>query len=74
MGFPIRHPDRDRIREALFVEGIYPPVHWDLRGSVPEDFAESHRLAGHILTLLCDQRYGRGDMERMTACVRKALT
>ena len=72
LGFPIRHAQRDRVRQALFAQQIYPPVHWDLGGRVPALFAESHRLSREIMTLPCDQRYDRGHMQRIAACVRSA--
>jgi len=73
LGFPVRVADRERVRQGLFAEGIYPPVHWDLAGRVPEEFRESHRLSREILTLVCDQRYSAEDMRRTAACVRRSL-
>lgn len=72
LGFPIRIADRDRVRHALFAAQIYPPVHWPLAGVVPEKFAESHRLSSEIMTLPCDQRLQRSDIDRMVALVRQA--
>ncbi len=69
LGFPVRHRSRDRIRDRLYSEEIYPPVHWPLAGFVPGTFRESHELAGEILTLPCDQRYGREHMERIARLV-----
>ena len=57
LGFPVIHKQRDRIRESLFQKQIYPPVHWPIKGIVPGQFIESHRLANNIMTLPCDQRY-----------------
>lgn len=73
LGFPIRVKERDRIRERLFGQRIYPPVHWALGDLVPEKFAESHRLSAEIMTLPCDQRYGEHDMERVARAVRAAV-
>lgn len=61
-GFPVRHQQRNHIRESLFQKQIYPPVHWTIDGAVPEEFHESHRLSDHIMTLLCDQRYLTSDI------------
>jgi len=72
LGFPIRHPQRDRVRQCLFDEQIYPPVHWPIAGIVPTEFRNSHRLAQQIMTLPCDQRYDRRDMERMASCLKRA--
>ena len=64
LGFPVRLEDRDRIRQLLFDQQIFPPVHWDIRRFVPESFQDSHRLSRHVLTLVCDQRYDAEDMHR----------
>lgn len=69
LGFPIRAARRDALRQALFAEEIFPPVHWPLDARVDPAFEASHRLAREILTLPCDQRYEPGDMERMAAVV-----
>jgi dTDP-4-amino-4,6-dideoxygalactose transaminase len=73
LGFPVRTPLRDAVRDALFAHEIYPPVHWPLVGVVPGRFAGSHRLAAEIMTLPCDQRYEGTEMERMATLVRGAL-
>ena len=73
LGFPVRVPRRDQVRQTLFAHEIYPAVHWPLGGVVPERFEASHRLAAEIMTLPCDQRCGPADMERMAALVRGAL-
>jgi len=70
LGFPITVRNRNELRQALFDENIYPPIHWELSDTVPEQFAESYQLSQHILTLICDQRYCREDMERMIQFVR----
>lgn len=70
LGFPVRIRDRDRLRQALFDAEIYPAVHWPIAGVVPAEFETSHRLAGEIMTLPCDQRYARSDMERILARMR----
>lgn len=71
LGFPIRVKNRDRLRQALFDHEIYPPIHWLIEGVVPQEFGDSHRLASEIMTLPCDQRYGRDDMERMLEVVMR---
>lgn len=73
LGFPIRMANRDAVRQALFDDRIYPPVHWSLDGFVPARYEDSFRLSRDIMTLPCDQRYGPEDMERMAATIlRKA--
>jgi hypothetical protein len=71
LGFPIRVQNRDRVRRSLFGEQIYPPLHWDIAGFVPAEFAGSHYLANEIMTLPCDQRYGRGDMQHMASKLKR---
>lgn len=73
LGFPIRLAARDRARQALFAADIFPPVHWPLDDVVPRSFTESHKLACHIMTLPCDQRYDLSEMKRLVNCVRRAL-
>ena len=73
LGFPIRHVDRDQIRESLFKEQIYPPIHWALNHAIPEYFNKSHNLANHIMTLPSDQRYNHEDMCRIVNIVQKEL-
>lgn len=73
LGFPLRVPQREEVRQRLFEQQIYPPVHWPLAGIVPGQFRESHRLAAELMTLPCDQRCNEGDMEWVAACVRAAI-
>lgn len=72
-GFPIVVDDREGLRKWLFANCIYPPVHWDIDGIVPNEFVNSHMLSKTIMTLPCDYRYGLDDMERMIACVTNYL-
>jgi dTDP-4-amino-4,6-dideoxygalactose transaminase len=69
LGFPIRLPDRDKVRQVLFDQDIFPPWHWSIEGVVPEGFQDSHRLAAEIMTLPCDQRYDSSDMQRMARLI-----
>ncbi len=73
LGFPIRVKNRDRVRQALFENKIYPPVHWPIHDIVPEKFRDSHRLAEEMMTLPCDQRYDSRAMGRMAFYVRDVL-
>ncbi len=74
LGFPIRLRHRDAVREVLYRHEIYPPVHWPLQDIVPEEFGDSHRLSGEIMTLPCDQRYDVHDMEWMAEIVLNAAS
>jgi hypothetical protein len=66
VGFPVRHRDRDSVRQALIREDIFPPIHWDLREFIPGSFTASHALARETMTLPCDQRYDADDMRRIS--------
>jgi hypothetical protein len=74
LGFPIRLRKRDQVRRSLFKERIYPAVHWDIHDFVPAEFASSHRLAREIMTLPCDQRYGRDEMQRMVSKLKRYIS
>ena len=56
---------RDRKRQSLIDALIFPPLHWSFDNVVPNEFTDSHDLAGRVLTLPCDQRYDRSDMMRI---------
>jgi hypothetical protein len=74
IGFPVRFKNRDRLLQALFKVGIYPPVHWRITGIVPLCFSKSHELSAEIMTLPCDQRYDIEDMDRMAESLLKEFT
>jgi dTDP-4-amino-4,6-dideoxygalactose transaminase len=71
VGFPIRARNRDSLRQALFAHQIYPPVHWQIAGVVPDAFKECHLVSSEIMTLPCDQRYTTTDMEWMAEIVQR---
>ena len=71
LGFPVRIMNRDNVRQSLFKERIYPPVHWLIKGIVPDTFRDSHILSNKIMTLPCDQRYDVEDMERVARLIQK---
>jgi dTDP-4-amino-4,6-dideoxygalactose transaminase len=73
LGFPVRDCRRNVIRDKLFQEQIYPPVHWLLDKVTPNKFHESHNLSDNIMTLPCDQRYDKSDMERIAQIVLENL-
>jgi hypothetical protein len=48
---------REALKDKLIREGIYPPIHWDLRGVSPKEFSYEHTLSKQILSIPIDQRY-----------------
>jgi len=52
LGFVIVVPGRDVLRKKLFLENIYPPVHWILSDEIDDQlFSESIALSKSILTI-----------------------
>ncbi len=49
--------DRDKMKNLLIENAIFPPVLWDLEKYVPEKFAYERDLGKKILTIPIDQRY-----------------
>lgn len=62
---PVLTPNHRELQKYLAGHGIYCPVHWPQ----PCDEAESD-LYGQELSLICDQRYDRSDMNRMADVIR----
>ena len=74
-GFPIRLPEmfRDRLYDALIGKGIFSAIHWAALPSPSGQFATEHQLSKELLTLPCDQRYRRVEMEHIAGCVRMEI-
>jgi len=64
MFFVIYTDDRDKYRQHLISNGIYPPVHWPHTGS-HEYTPAACEINKTILSIPCDQRYSTSDMERI---------
>ena len=75
LGFPVRTPAarRDAVLQRLYAGRIYPPVHWRIAGAAPSEYRDSHELSRGMMTLICDQRYTRSDMERQAAAFEAAM-
>ena len=67
---PIVIQDRDRIRKKLFVENIFVPVHWPI---IDITLQGNNELYKTELSLICDQRYDKEDMERMLSEIENAM-
>ena len=70
LAFPIRIRKRDEVASRLAEAGIFCARHWAELPSPAADVPHLHRLAAAQLSLPCDQRYGRGDMDRIISAVR----
>jgi hypothetical protein len=59
----LEHGDRESLRRFLIDRGIYCPVHWSEVMGAPVGVRENE------LSLICDQRYGEGDMREILSCI-----
>lgn len=73
LGFPIKVNKRDQLQKELFAKNIFPPIHWNIEEVVPNHFSESHLLSQDIMTLPCDQRYDKEDMEFLAESVLELI-
>lgn len=71
---PIRLPGkkRDALRQHLISQEIYCPVHWP-KSSLHQIGNLEQKIYEEELSLVCDQRYGQSDMERILYAVREFL-
>jgi len=74
MFVPILVPDgrRDELRRYLIERQIYCPVHWPVSQYHAVD-ARTAALYRDGLSLVCDQRYTRADMERIVDAIREFM-
>ena len=70
-GFAIRSPDRTRLARFLLDRGIEAVQHWPIAPDARTALSRQERLlAGTVLTLPCDGRYGSAGMRRiLQACL-----
>lgn len=73
MGFPIRSRSGLEFSKALAAQRIFAARHWACLPSDAVTFASAHELAGKLVTLPCDDRYGDDDMQRVGAAARTLL-
>ena len=68
---PVLVPEgrRDALRKHLIQNEIYCPVHWPLTEHHKID-QRSAAIYENELSLVCDQRYGAADMERIVKTVK----
>lgn len=69
IGFPIITNKRDKLKNHLINNNIYPPVHWNLPEVIKENGNEhciANMISESILTIPCDQRYSENDMQYIT--------
>lgn len=64
---PVLLPNRDEVRAHLTKNEIYCPVHW------PKPNGCDSNIYDLELSLICDQRYGIEDMERIVSVILELL-
>jgi hypothetical protein len=64
---PILLPNRDGVRAHLTKNEIYCPVHWPRPEGCESNFYDME------LSLICDQRYGVEDMERIISTLQEVI-
>ena len=67
---PIILKNRDLVRQAMFQQGIFCPVHWPLEGMTVK---RGEIMSQTELSLIIDQRYGRNDMDNIIAVLKENL-
>jgi len=66
--------DRVRLQKELAANNIYCPVHWPIPEHVKSVMDEnSNYIYNHVLSLICDQRYGEDDMEAIVNVINNYI-
>lgn len=63
--------NREKLRKYLIDNDIYCPIHWPKSEFHKEISQRAEMLYIQELSLVCDQRYGPDDMNRIVECIRK---
>lgn len=62
---------RTELRKHLIDNAIYCPIHWSVSDFHNGISKKAEELYQEELSLVCDQRYGPGDMEKTVDCIWK---
>jgi dTDP-4-amino-4,6-dideoxygalactose transaminase len=73
LGFPVRVPSAEALCASLLEHRIFAARHWRELPSDPAEFPDAHALAGELVTLPCDYRYGDAAMQRVADIVTATL-
>lgn len=65
----VSNGQRDQLRKYLVKNQIYCPIHWPL-SNMHNISMEAKQIYGQQLSLICDQRYSRDDMERQIEVIK----
>ena len=64
---------RDSVQKFMAENSVYCPVIWPVPEQAVGVCENCEYVAGHMLALPCDQRYGEADMEHIAALLKAAL-
>lgn len=64
---------RDSVQKFMAENSVYCPVIWPVPEQAVGVCENCEYIAGHMLALPCDQRYGEADMEHIAAVLKAAL-
>ncbi len=62
---------REMVKRVLIRNNIYPPIHWNVKGLIPETFEYEHHLSSSILSIPIDQRYSVEDMASIVSILNE---
>jgi dTDP-4-amino-4,6-dideoxygalactose transaminase len=72
LGYPILCKKRDRLKDFLIQQHVYPPIHWVLPSDKRiAEFVHLVELSRDIMTLPIDQRYSLEDMRYISDCLKE---
>ena len=63
---PIYLENRNEVRRRMFQHEVFCPVHWPLEGM---DVKKGKEMAEHELSLICDQRYNKTDIDLILSLI-----
>lgn len=63
---------RNAVRKKLIEAQIYCPIHWSKPALIPSNF-EVNKIYDTELSLICDQRYGLSDMQRIVETIKQSI-
>lgn len=63
---------RNNIRQKLIEHKIYCPIHWPVPAQIQTDnLKNTKKIYDNIISIPCDQRYGKEEMERIISVLRR---
>jgi len=70
---PVRLENRDKVRNALFANNVFLPVHWPVEDDYKNQLKRGTEMADHELSIIVDQRYSVSDMRRILSIIESNI-